>query len=211
MSKDFFTLKNEFLLREKSLRLYETPFPLIAVTGGIGCGKSFFLQKMKERGFFTISADDLVKEAYKSKEAKKFLEKVGIDDVSLLRKFLLFHPDKMEEISQILYRELPALFHEKTYGLKEGSVVVYEVPLLFERKLEEKVDVIIVVSSDLAWQQKVLQNERNIPADEIQRLISLQISLREKERQGDFVVRNLKEEDQDIEGKVSEVISLFCG
>ena len=52
------------------------PKKLIAITGGIGSGKSLVLSTLKKQGYPTLSSDEIVKTLYKKPAVKKILKGV---------------------------------------------------------------------------------------------------------------------------------------
>ena len=49
---------------------------LIAITGGIGSGKSFALSILKNEGFITLSSDIITAELYEKRKIKLILKKM---------------------------------------------------------------------------------------------------------------------------------------
>ena len=66
-------LKEEYISKEVNTRLYQTPVPVIGLTGGIASGKSTVSKKLEEKGFPIICADALVHQIYDMEETKNFI------------------------------------------------------------------------------------------------------------------------------------------
>jgi dephospho-CoA kinase len=62
-------LKNNWVTKNKSNRLYEVPVPILGLTGGISTGKSTVAQLFREAGIPVIDADQLVKGIYQKKSS----------------------------------------------------------------------------------------------------------------------------------------------
>jgi dephospho-CoA kinase len=128
----------------------------VGLTGGIGAGKSTALRYFGEAGALTLSADEVVHQLYGREEVKRALaEHFGAEllavDGEVDRKSLaeavrgkheqlgwlesLTHPLVAGEIKRFI-QEAPA-----------GSVVVCEVPLLFEAGMNDLFDIIITIEA----------------------------------------------------------------
>jgi dephospho-CoA kinase len=128
----------------------------VALTGGIGAGKSTALRFLAESGALALSADQVVHHLYSRDDVKQALlgyfgpevvESRGEIDRRRLAEAVRGRPDRLawlealthplvgEEISRFI-REAPA-----------GSVVVCEVPLLFEAGMEDYFDLVITIEA----------------------------------------------------------------
>ena len=67
-------LKVENIKLTANQRLHQCDVPIIAITGGIACGKSTVSDHLASLGHFVINADQLVKEIYQTPEALKFIK-----------------------------------------------------------------------------------------------------------------------------------------
>lgn len=128
----------------------------VAVTGGIGSGKSFLTKILKSRGFSTLSCDDIAKHTLEMRNIKKKLKKLFPTVVSG-RLTLTVDRKKLAEIvfsDKIALKNLNALTHpviiKETIkrAKKLPSPVFVEVPLLFEGGYETLFDDVIVVTRD---------------------------------------------------------------
>ena len=52
---------------------------IVALTGGIGSGKSYALSVLSDAGYPTLSSDEIVKELYETNAVKKKLKKLYTD------------------------------------------------------------------------------------------------------------------------------------
>jgi dephospho-CoA kinase len=128
----------------------------VAVTGGIGSGKSFLIEILKSRGFSTLSCDDIAKHTLEMRNIKKKLKKLFPTVVSG-RLTLTVDRKKLAEIvfsDKIALKNLNALTHpviiKETIkrAKKLPSPVFVEVPLLFEGGYETLFDDVVVVTRD---------------------------------------------------------------
>lgn len=127
---------------------------LIAITGGIGSGKSEVAKIIKDLGYAVYSCDEIYAELlnsgvfYKEFTAefgnifnsdglnrKKFSEKVFSNDENLKKLNRITHPKIFEE----LFKRMA----------KEEGVCFAEVPLLFESQAENNFNDVIIVLRDI--------------------------------------------------------------
>jgi dephospho-CoA kinase len=179
----------------------------IGLTGGIASGKSTVSQKLKESSIPVIDADEIAKDVVKkgSPGLKAIIEKFGADvllpDGSLDRRKLgqkvFGNKELRSALEAITHPLVRAEVERRRRDLEEKNipVAVYDIPLLFEVQCEDQFDAIIVVSCSPEQQRERL-NQRSqsegLPLDEneIEKRISSQIPLKQKEQKASFVVMN---------------------
>jgi dephospho-CoA kinase len=190
-------LRDKFIRLNIHTRLHQCPIPMIGVSGGIGSGKSFFCQYIvKKYQLHYLSADSLVKIAYQRPSIINFL-KQNVSEVleenndinfKLLRHRFFNDVDLKIRLEQIIYAELPKIFHSQIKA--EMSYLIYEVPLLFELKLQDKIDQTILVSTSIENQINRVMNRDGVSKQDAQLIINQQMSLKEKEKLADWIIHN---------------------
>lgn len=123
----------------------------IAITGGIGSGKSYVLQILGKLGFATFSCDEIYKDVIKD---DKYTQKIAeifptvVENGSINRKKLaeiVFNDEKRrKKLNDIAH----PFIMSRLYALMDDTKSVLkfaEVPLLFEGGFEKGFDGIIVV------------------------------------------------------------------
>ena len=123
----------------------------VAITGGIGSGKSTVLSILRNKGFVVFSCDEVYKEVitsnqYIEKISKYFPKAVinGVIDRAILSETIFQSAEQQELLNSIAH----PLIIERLFQKIEKSnadLVFVEVPLLFEANLESKFDNVIVV------------------------------------------------------------------
>lgn len=200
-------LKNNWISKTPETRLYQLPVPIIGLTGGIACGKSTVAKILSEKGFAIIDADQLVKRIYRQDETKAFITKefpVCINeqqeiDFKKLRTIVFSDSQKKLIIEQFIYQRMPAQFlkaYEELPNHLKNAFVFYDVPLLFEKGLDSKVDVSICV-----WIPRSKQIERLMKRDEIsyqmaENILNEQIDIDIKKEKADLVLDNSQTPNQ---------------
>jgi len=176
----------------------------IALTGGVACGKSLFGDFLRELGAEVIRLDDISKQVTEVNSdglralVDAFGDRVVGEDGGLnrgvLREILLGNKGDRVLIEEILHPKILERM-QKLYEQSEERVVVVEIPLLFEKKLEDLFDGVIVVVCDEQQQLERLINRANIDRALARKMIAIQMSQKDRvgvvERmQGDIVVNN---------------------
>ena len=129
---------------------------LVALTGGIGSGKSTVSRMLAERGAAVIDADDLARRAIEPgsggmvKVVDRFGQGVvapdGSVDRSALAGMVFADDDARRDLEAIVHPEVARLFAREAARLRDGdAVVVYETPLLVETGIAPVFDVVVTV------------------------------------------------------------------
>lgn len=165
----------------------------IGVTGTIASGKST-VTKILAKDFPTISADDIVHKLYEDKAVAKMInqELFALDsdiiDLTMISSQLFKDPlfkAKLEGIIHPLVRsELLAFASDKV------GIVVLEIPLLFEAKMEDIVDYSILVMADEEIVIERLINKRGFKRSEALERIKNQLPVKEKMQKADYIIEN---------------------
>ena len=183
---------------------------LIALTGGIGSGKSRAAAILEEFGAHSISADSLAREVLERGEdgynevvayfGDEILNEGQIDRKKLAE--IVFNDSKqLEVLESITHPFIRAKFVSETRGLPENSVVVYEIPLLAEsisRQKQLDFDHVIVLESETETRVARLI-ERGLSAKEAQLRIANQYSDAQRKEIATHLIKN--------EGSLEELIN----
>ena len=174
----------------------------IAVTGNAGSGKSSVCEYLNEKGCELISSDILAREAVapESESYVKILDhfgkKIVLDNGRLNRKKLrgIIVNDESERLAleRIVQPEiLKRMRNRMLLADKEGiPVLVVEVPLLFELRLEGEFDVVVVVSVNRETRIKRLMTRDMVARADAEALLNTQMSEKRKIEMADFVINN---------------------
>ena len=137
---------------------------LIAITGGIGSGKSQVSTLLKRWGYTVYSADEVYAELLSCSEfVKQIHQAVGVEDNSpaLNRKAVsnavFASPEKLAVLNNLTHSKIM----ERLMDLSKNKGVVFnEVPLLFEGGFESFYDKVIVVTRPLDMRvQSVIERD----------------------------------------------------
>lgn len=152
----------------------------IAITGGIGSGKSTVSKFIKQRGFNVISCDDIYRELLQKEYFLKELAKVFGDRVvsngKLNRKYLseivFSDSEKLELLNRFTH---PAIMRECFARMKD-ELNFCEIPLLFESGYQNLFDNVIVVLRDRAARITAIKERDGLQHQEICKRIESQFN-----------------------------------
>lgn len=163
----------------------------VAVTGGIGAGKSEFMRAVKEFGIRTYSADEINAELLRDKryieklsEAFPLAVKDGKVDKSVLREEVFSDEKKRKTLNALAHPEIRRKIEEIT-----GDAVI-EVPLLFESGMTDLFDRVIVVTAGEDVRINRIVSTRNISKDLAKNIIKNQATDDERIKMADYVAIN---------------------
>jgi len=183
---------------------------LIALTGGIGSGKSRAATILEEFGAHSISADTLAREVLERGEngyneviahfGDEILNEGQIDRKKLAE--IVFNDSKqLEVLESITHPLIRAKFISETRALPESTVIVYEIPLLAEsisRQKQLDFDHVLVLQSNPEIRVSRLI-ERGFSAKEAQLRIANQHSDEQRKEIATHLINN--------EGSLEELVS----
>jgi dephospho-CoA kinase len=183
-------------------RLYQSEIPIIGLTGGIATGKSSVCEILNDIGYFVIDADKLVKEIYAQNNTLLFIESKcptavenKLINFSTLRELFFSKKDLKLDIEKFIYKQLPIEFLKKLSTIGNEEVVIYDVPLLFEKKMESIIDISITVSTTTESQISRLLKRDNISNELAQKILSSQMPIDQKVKLSDFCIDNSSDKE----------------
>lgn len=190
-------LKAKYIKLEPGFRLYNFDKPIIALTGGIATGKSTVTKLLEAKGLKIIDADALVKSIYQKEETKEFIRTVFSaawvnEEISFpkLRELVFQNPKVKEAVETFIYARLPMAFREASEKIKDQNFYIYDVPLLFERNMETKVDLNIVVYAPRKIQLARLIDRDGSKEEIGNKILEAQMDIEEKREKADLVLNN---------------------
>lgn len=193
-------LKAKWITKNQQTRLYQIPVPIIGLTGGIGTGKSTVAEILREKNIPVIDADKLVKNIYQKRETLEFIAKHFPDIIEdgmivfkKLREIVFVDSRAKKLVEDFIYAHLPAEFKKAYSAFQNPPFVVYDVPLLFEKKLNEFVDLSVCV-----YAPKHVQTERIISRDKSSselaaKMLESQMDIDEKKHLSNLIITNTED------------------
>ena len=193
---------------------------LVGLTGGIASGKSAVAAILRRLGAAIINADELSREVVRPEQGawEEIIKTFGPDilqedktlDRRKLRKIVFDNPEARKKLEAIIHPRVRALAERIISELAAAgsSVIVYEVPLLFEAQIHLWLRPVILVACDLETQKKRLLERDHLTELEAQQHLDAQMSLEEKRKLADYVIENdgtLEELEQGVRAVLQKI------
>jgi dephospho-CoA kinase len=120
----------------------------VAVTGGIGAGKSEALRAFARRGVPTLSADEVVHELIAGDpDVRAALEeRFGTTDRARIAKIVFADPEELAWLETLLHPRVRQA-EEDWFDRLDADVAATEIPLLFEVGGQERFDAVVVITA----------------------------------------------------------------
>ena len=175
----------------------------IAITGKIGTGKSVLLNQFKFLGYKTYSSDQMVKDLY-AKDKHIINEIKKLNPSLILNKKIRFdelsnrafkEPGLLLKLEKIIH---PRLHHIRSRIIKTNqinrntnrNIIVFEVPLLFEKKLQNNFDLVILLKCQKYLQIKRVLKRENMNREKFENINKKFIPERKKIILSDYVINS---------------------
>jgi dephospho-CoA kinase len=175
---------------------------IVGLTGGIASGKSTVANLIKDLGITVIDADIEARLAVEpgEKAYQQIVEHFGgeilLEDGSINRPklgdIIFNHQEERMVLNGIVHPAVRERMNEKKVAAKERgeNMVVMDIPLLFESKLTDLVEKIILVYVDEDVQLERLMKRNHYTEAEAMARIGSQMPLIEKKKRSDFIIDN---------------------
>lgn len=168
---------------------------IIGLTGGIGSGKSSILKLFEKLGFVVFDTDQAVHQLMLRgndgyKRIARILPKV-VDYKSVnrtrLAKLIVENPPILKRIEKILH-PLVRKSQEEFASKNKKRSIVFEVPLLFEKKRESYYDYIVAAIVSPKVQKKRVMARKGMTQEKFDAIISKQVSDLVRMKKADFII-----------------------
>ena len=175
---------------------------VIGLTGNIGAGKSAVAARLAARGATIIDADQLAREAVASgtpglaaireRWGPTVLTPDGGLDRAALRRIIFRDAMERAALDAIVHPEIGRLRDAAVERARDAgaSIVICDIPLLFEAGLEGTVDQIILVDAPADIRRARLLAHRALSGDEADAMIAAQMPSERKRARAHFVIEN---------------------
>lgn len=178
--------------------------PKIGLTGNFGMGKTTVLEMFNNMGAYTVNIDDLVHDILKKQSVvKKIVQTCGDDILTNNSKKLSINKKRMAQaifdntekrkaVEQIIHPEVlnsMGKIEAKLVRKDPLSIIVFEVPLLFEAGYKEHFDKTIVVYTKQNTAIRRLL-KKGFSKDEALKRLKAQMPITKKKKMSDFSIDN---------------------
>ena len=192
----------------------------IAITGGIGSGKTSVTEILRSCGYTVIDADAMSRELTSSggraipyireKFGPGFIMEDGSLDRAKMRDLIFRDPAKKalleEGTTRVVLEDIEAIRSQKE---KAGEkALFYDIPLLFETGTEGEYDAVWVVTADHALRAARIMERDGIDAGMIDLIMDSQEDDEVKKAKADLVIYN-NGTMEDLETSVEKALSSY--
>jgi len=191
---------------------------LIGITGGIGAGKSIVSSIIESEGYYVLKSDVTAKEIMqKDEEVKKnIIEYFGkesyINDklnTEYLADKIFSSKENVEKINSIVHpKTIKKTLELAEKEFQKSNYVFVESALIYEAKIQDYFDYIILVYSDEQTRIKRIVERDKVNEEKIRRRMEFQIPDEKKKEWADFVIVNNNDKDE-LKKKVLFILSLI--
>ncbi len=190
----------------------------IAITGGIGSGKSTFCSKLKEKGFKIHSSDEQVAKIYKNPEKKfvSYLHTIGLSksiskkniDKKIISKIVFENKQIRKKLELYIFKIVRKKRSDfiKKEKQKKTRLIFIDIPLLFENNLEKQFNKVISIIASKQVRLKRLKKTRKMTENQFKNIIRSQTSDVTRKKKSDYVIYN-NSTLKDYKIKINKLIS----
>ena len=190
----------------------------IAITGGIGSGKSTFCSKLKEKGFKIHSSDEQVAKIYKNPEKKfvTYLRTIGLSksiskkniDKKIISKIIFENKQIRKKLELYIFKIVRKKRSDfiKKEKQKKTKLIFIDIPLLFENNLEKQFNKVISIIASKRVRLKRLKKTRKLTENQFKNITRSQTSDVIRKKKSDYVIYN-NSTLKDYKIKINKLIS----
>ena len=190
----------------------------IAITGGIGSGKSTFCSKLKEKGFKIHSSDEQVAKIYKNPDKKfvTYLRTIGLSksiskkniDKKIISRIIFENKQIRKKLELYIFKIVRKKRSDfiKKEKQKKTKLIFIDIPLLFENNLEKQFNKVISIIASKRVRLKRLKKTRKMTENQFKNITRSQTSDVIRKKKSDYVIYN-NSTLKDYKIKINKLIS----
>ncbi len=175
---------------------------IIGITGGIGSGKSTLTKQFKNNGFKIFDSDEEVQKLYKKKNKNLInqLKKIGLGESvkknninkKIIAKIIFSNKNIKTKLEKFIFKIVRK--KRNTYVKKEKnkntSIIIMDIPLLFENNLDYFFDTIISVVAKRKVRLKRVKLNKKITKEAFNKILKNQTTDVERRKRSDIILEN---------------------
>ena len=167
----------------------------IGILGDIGSGKSYVAQKF---GYPVFNADYEVAKLYQlnkkifnqlKKSLPKYIFSFPIEKKEISNS-ILANKKNLEKIVKIVHKEIRKKMNIFLKKHKNKKIVVLDIPLLLENKINKKEDILVFIQSKQSDILKKLRKRKNYNQKLLKKFKNIQYPSKYKKKKSDFIIKN---------------------
>ena len=190
----------------------------IAITGGIGSGKSTFCSKLKQKGFKIHSSDEQVAKIYKNPDKKfvTYLRTIGLSksiskkniDKKIISKIIFENKQIRKKLELYIFKIVRKKRSDfiKQEKQKKTKLIFIDIPLLFENNLEKQFNKVISIIASKQVRLKRLKKTRKMTENQFKNITRSQTSDVIRKKKSDYVIYN-NSTLQDYKTKINKLVN----
>jgi dephospho-CoA kinase len=191
---------------------------LVGLTGNIASGKSTVAQLFGRWGATVIDADALARQAVEvgmpayhaivERWGQSVTAPDGPIDRRELRQRVFSDSEQLEALNAIVHPEVQRLRDQLIDDARRRGdrIVVCDIPLLFERRLADQFDRIVLVDAPRPLRMERLVRDRGLETTEAMKMIASQMPAELKRARADYLIDNTGTPDE-LETRAREIWS----
>ena len=171
----------------------------VGLTGGIGAGKSTVADLFSQKGAVVIRSDELARQVIEPQTpgfqqvidrfGKDFINSEGYIDRAKLAQIVFQDDAALKDLENIVHPLVRSKTNQIIDQHTSETIIVNEIPLLLEKKMESLFDfLVIVISSEKNRLERLAQ--RGLTAEQASARMSKQVSDDERKAAADFLIVN---------------------
>lgn len=195
------------------------PVRRVGLTGGIGSGKSTVCRMLRDLGAWVVDTDAIAHRltapggraipAIAAQFGAEVIAENGAMDRARMRERVFTDPAQRRALEAILHPMIGQDTRAEAAAAPEGTIVVFDVPLLVESgRWRAQVDRILVVDCAVETQIARVMQRNGWTADAVQRIIDQQASRAQRLAMADDVIVN---DGLELEELATEVQRIWSG
>jgi dephospho-CoA kinase len=169
---------------------------IIAITGSIGCGKTYISDMIKSLGYIVFDADKEVRNFYKNKKFLNIIKqnfpnvfKNEVFNKKDLREHVFNNKDELKKLENIIHPLLKQKLKEKVRkNCKNTDFIFIDAALIFEMNWDKYCDYIILADVDKEIQKRRVMIRDNITEKDFEKIIKNQTDNEIKKQKSDFII-----------------------
>ena len=167
----------------------------IGILGDIGSGKSYVAQKF---GYPVFNADHEVAKLYQQNKnvyinlkntLPKYIYSFPIEKIEISNA-ILANKNNLNKIVKIVHSEIRKKMNIFFNKHKNKKIVILDIPLLLENKINKKEDILVFVQSKQSDILKRLKKRKNFNQNLLKKFKNIQYPAEYKKKKSDFIIKN---------------------
>ena len=189
---------------------------ILGITGSSGSGKTLVTNLfLNLESTYIINTDELAKKIaqknskYLNEIAEFFGQDILLDDGNLNRKKLsqIISEDEnaKKELNKITKNNLVPKMLEEIKQNSNNKLIVLDIPILYENKLEVYCDKVLAIISEKEEQIKRICSRDNISREQAENRLKIQLSNDFFKQNADYIIENYQKTEKELLNEITKI------